>query len=1300
MRRWRKLIFLSVVIGLAVPAYATNESAPVKIFHYIKQSWPTEPSLVVFPPSTSLQHRFPAASREGYVYSAGGWTGLGVMDCRDVLHPKPLHRLEVPGGALSIKLEGAIGLVFSFGNWVHILDFSEPAFPRILSSINTAAPVVDAIISDTRLYVSQAAVTSDDPPLYGGLGCYDIGNPEAPKLLGLTAVSYPGRLAASGNNVWVRSAAQPLSLYDTTNPSKSVRKYYDPTTKSSDQPSEMVAYRGVLFVDSQVRDVNTGTLIKANYRTSGVGIGPNITTAWFHEGRLHLVCDSGEEAYEVSDPRAPVYLGTSPNLAASAADLGMLPFAADSGILYGWSPSMPAIGLFDFRNQDSPVFLSRTFNPGSDLQILQLLDRGSYLYAAGPYGLVTFSKTNGNSFSVVSEVPFTEPSFASPYEAVASRDFLLLPGPKPKLFSLASPGNPVLLTDNFMTNQTVSFKQIDGSKVSAFTFQPVKAQLVSVDLADPLHPAVKYSPYDSPYFFWYSVQMSGRTVVGTSGTYLELMDWEFNKIPKPVAVFGSLYRPEGAIFTTNTWCATLSSAGRELNLHSFTNLQTPQILALPWGNSALPARTLLIGLTNRTWVSVIRGPWSETASAFTLDSAFSVSAPFIAGQPDRPEAVIASAERVVLASDYLGVPYLYTGKADYLLTVGLALQLDLRQQTIDFKPLPDRSFLSAPFALEAVSSSGLPVSFKVVAGPATITNNLLSITNSGIIKVQATQPGDANYYPASSVEQSFVATRPLFTVSISATNGSVEITPNRTRVAWGDSLSLNAIPATNYVFSSWLGNVVSTNNPLTVTVTNDLSLTALFSTSFLFTDSTSGGKVQRVPDLPRYVPGDTVLLTALPDRWYEFVSWDDGSTANPRMVVVGDTLRVHAVFHETVPLETLDVGGTLLRGPVGTPWVLLDGRAQTNTSASVLGEVEVDFRSSFTNATILYTLDGTPPNAFSRVFSTPFTLKNSATLRAMALTHDLKETVEADAISILVQPGFTIETLNSLGGRVSKTPSSKFYTPGASVALEALPDAGWRFQQWQGSIASTQSMLLITLDHNLILRALFETQLSLLTQPSGQIYQEPPEPWLVYGQEVCLTAVPPKGYGLAYWSDPSAGRNNPFCFQVTDPMPSLTATFAPLTDGYVSVTTVARGLGHITRRPPSEIVKRGTPVTLVAVPDPGQVFRGWTSPEVVQLATQEFVASDDQVWIAEFTRAPHMGGVILENRTAEPRVWISLNAEPGSSCSIMSATNLEGPWQERQTIRTVFREQSIWLPLTQDQHSEYFRVLVGDASER
>lgn len=76
-------------------------------------------------------------------------------------------------------------------------------------------------------------------------------------------------------------------------------------------------------------------------------------------------------------------------------------------------------------------------------------------------------------------------------------------------------------------------------------------------------------------------------------------------------------------------------------------------------------------------------------------------------------------------------------------------------QTMTFKEIGIGRYGMAPFALTASASSGLPVTFKVISGPATVAGNMVTLTGAGTVTIEADQVGNSRYAPAPPVEHSF-----------------------------------------------------------------------------------------------------------------------------------------------------------------------------------------------------------------------------------------------------------------------------------------------------------------------------------------------------------------------------------------------------------------------------------------------------------------------------------------------------------------------------------------------------------------
>ena len=86
----------------------------------------------------------------------------------------------------------------------------------------------------------------------------------------------------------------------------------------------------------------------------------------------------------------------------------------------------------------------------------------------------------------------------------------------------------------------------------------------------------------------------------------------------------------------------------------------------------------------------------------------------------------------------------------------------LAAQFIDFVEITDQLVYNEPITLQASATSGLPVTFEVIQGPATLDGNILTLTGEeGLVKVRATQSGDGtSWQPAPAVTRSFYVVDP------------------------------------------------------------------------------------------------------------------------------------------------------------------------------------------------------------------------------------------------------------------------------------------------------------------------------------------------------------------------------------------------------------------------------------------------------------------------------------------------------------------------------------------------------------
>ncbi|HKB90603.1 MAG TPA: MBG domain-containing protein, partial [Opitutaceae bacterium] len=103
-------------------------------------------------------------------------------------------------------------------------------------------------------------------------------------------------------------------------------------------------------------------------------------------------------------------------------------------------------------------------------------------------------------------------------------------------------------------------------------------------------------------------------------------------------------------------------------------------------------------------------------------------------------------------------------------------------QSITFGALPNQIYGVAPFALSATASSGLPVSFSVLGGPATVSGNTLSITGVGTVTIQTSQSGNGGFAAAPNVFQSFAVVQASGNVTVANLSQTYDSSPKSVSV--------------------------------------------------------------------------------------------------------------------------------------------------------------------------------------------------------------------------------------------------------------------------------------------------------------------------------------------------------------------------------------------------------------------------------------------------------------------------------------------------------------------------------------
>ena len=155
---------------------------------------------------------------------------------------------------------------------------------------------------------------------------------------------------------------------------------------------------------------------------------------------------------------------------------------------------------------------------------------------------------------------------------------------------------------------------------------------------------------------------------------------------------------------------------------------------------------------------------------------------------------------------------------------------------------------------------------------------------------------------------SFVAARSITLVSADDTMGIVTLDPNDTTASSGtvkDGAIINvyAVATPDHRFVEWSDG--ETANPRTVTVTEDIELTAVFEAVTYYDITVDANEAGRgvIYGGGTYADHNTVVISAQANQGYRFIAWNDGNTSATRNVYVDDNKHFTAIFEEVFSRE-------------------------------------------------------------------------------------------------------------------------------------------------------------------------------------------------------------------------------------------------------------------------------------------------------------------------------------------------------------------------------------------------------------
>ncbi|MBS3782705.1 MAG: InlB B-repeat-containing protein, partial [Candidatus Thermoplasmatota archaeon] len=209
-------------------------------------------------------------------------------------------------------------------------------------------------------------------------------------------------------------------------------------------------------------------------------------------------------------------------------------------------------------------------------------------------------------------------------------------------------------------------------------------------------------------------------------------------------------------------------------------------------------------------------------------------------------------------------------------------------------------------------------------------------------------------------------------------------------------------------------------------------------------------------------------------------------------------------------------------------------------------------------------------------------------------------------------------TVNTVGeGSVDVEPEKMEYEHGEEVNLTAVPDQGYEFDGWTGDYTGSEDNITITMDSDKEITAQFEIktyELTVNTVGEGSVDVEPEKMEYEQGEVVNLTSVPDEGHEFIEWTGDYEGAEKQI--EITmDTDKEITAQFEIKT---YELTIYVEGEGETNPLKGSHTYKHGEEVTIVATPDMGWYFDGWSGDHLSTEDSIIITMEEDKTIIATF----------------------------------------------------------------------------------
>lgn len=460
------------------------------------------------------------------------------------------------------------------------------------------------------------------------------------------------------------------------------------------------------------------------------------------------------------------------------------------------------------------AFDTSTNGPNANITAVAPTENGG-VYIGGNFGFNQYGTATVNRIARLTAAGAHDASFSVPTNVINNEVFCLLRRADGKLYAGGIFGTRLLNTNGTQDGGFVADAPLPIIGVQGYSLlqMPDNSLILGGNGASPqnylrrlnANTGVTIADYGLNHngVIWALAQQSDGKLLSGSNTILKRTSTTTGTDDSGFSAFNNSIRALGVDNNGRIW------VGGEFN--QYGGVSQPNLVVLNGGE--FESRTGALAGQTITFASIPNRTFDPAANTFTLTPPTSSAGLPVTVTVTSGPATLTGNTVTITGAGEVTLTATAAGNEDFSAATPVVRTFTVAKaaQTLTFGPLPSRTPGAAAFNLSATASSGLPVTYSLISGPANVTGNTVTLTGTeGTVIIQASQAGNADWSAATPVQQSFSVAKSNQVISF----GTL---PNRSTASAPISLAATATSGLPVTFVLISGPAELSGNTLTLT---------------------------------------------------------------------------------------------------------------------------------------------------------------------------------------------------------------------------------------------------------------------------------------------------------------------------------------------------------------------------------------------------------------------------------------------------------------------------------------------------